>query len=314
MKKGREILVTGGAGFIGSHVQDRCIAEGYNVTVVDNLVSGKIENLNDSTKFYQVDICDEESLEKVFDKVKPEVVVHTAAQNQVPASMKDPRFDLEVNVRGMFNVLDAARKNGGERIIYTNTGGALYGEQPDEMLPTDEDVKILKPASFYNISKLSGEYYMRLFGNLYNMIWVSLRLANIYGPRQDSQGEAGIIAIFINKMLNGEIPIINGDGKHTRDYLYVHDLVDAIMLSMIHKESDYFNISSGVEVSNLEVFEAVKNALNSGQPAIFGPDRPGDVRRNVLDNKKAGQRLGWSPKVDINEGIKLTIQSQKSGK
>lgn len=248
----------------------------------------------------------------MFNKVKPDVVVHTAAQNQVPASMKDPRFDLEVNVRGMFNVLEASRKNGGERVIYTNTGGALYGEQPDEMLPTDEDVRILRPASFYNVSKLSGEYYMRLFGNLYNQIWISLRLANIYGPRQDSHGEAGIIAIFINKMLNGEIPVINGDGKHTRDYIYVHDLVDAVMLGMLHNESDYFNISSGVEVSNLEVFEAVKNALGSKQPAVFGPDRPGDVRRNVLDNKKADQKLGWGPKVDINQGIQLTIKSQQN--
>lgn len=311
MTNKREVLITGGAGFIGSHIQDRCLAEGDNVTVVDNLISGHEEYLSDSTHFYKIDICDEESLEKIFQKVKPTFVIHTAAQNQVPASMKNPRFDLEVNVRGMFNVLDASRKNGTKKFVYTNTGGALYGEQPDSILPMSEDVKILKPASFYNISKLTGEYYMRLFGNLYNMVWVSLRLANVYGPRQDAHGEAGIIAIFINKMLNGEVPIINGDGEHTRDYVYVQDVVDAVTLGMKRSSSDYFNISSNNETSNLEIFETVKLAVGSQQNAIFGPERVGDVRRNVLDNGKALKTLGWRPKTNIIQGIQHTIEYQR---
>lgn len=308
----KTVLITGGAGFIGSHIQDRFLGEGYDVAIVDNLISGKRENLDSRSEFFEVDICDENTLEEVFEKVRPTVVVHCAAQNQVPASMKDPRFDLEVNVRGMFNVLEASRKVGCKRFIYTNTGGALYGEQQEENLPLDEDVKVLAPLSFYNVSKLSGEYYLRLFSNLYDMTYISLRFANIYGPRQDALGEAGIIAIFTNKMIHGETPTINGDGKHTRDYVYVDDVVDAVMAGLAHQESDYFNISSGVEVSNTEVFEAIKEATGSSSEASYGPERAGDVRRNVLSNEKAKTILHWQPKTSLADGIKLTVDFVKS--
>lgn len=303
----KEVLVTGGAGFIGSHIQDRLLDEGHAVFVVDNLSTGNIENVRLEAKFYPVDIRDRDKLSKVIRDVKPDVIFHLAAQSQVPYSMDHPQEDNDINVAGTVNLLELARGTHVEKIVYSNTGGALYGDVSADDLPIDEDVQAPKPTSFYGLSKLTAEHNLRLYGDVFDMDWVALRYANVYGPRQTTHSEVGIISTFIDKFLHGVTPTINGDGLHTRDYVYVGDVVDANLLAMKHANPDYFNISSGVEVSNLEIYRLVTSVLNISTPPTFGPERPGDVRRSVLSSNKAQRILGWIPRVSLQEGIATTI-------
>lgn len=302
------VFITGGAGFIGSHIQDKLIKMGYEVAVVDNFRSGKRENLNPQSKLYETDLRDKESLKKAFQDFKPEVVFHLAAQNEVPYSMEHPYEDEEMNVLGMMNLMDIARQNGVKKVIYSNTGGALYGEVEENQLPLDEDTPVYKPTSFYGVSKRCAETYLKLYGFLYKIPWVSLRYANVYGPRQDGNKEAGIVAIFTNKMLNKEQPTINGDGSHTRDYVFVGDVVDANIKALDYPKSDYFNIATEVETTNLQVFEAIEEELKTGIKVNFGPARPGDPLRSCLSIKKAKELMGWQPQVSFKEGVKRTIE------
>lgn len=309
-----KILVTGGAGFIGSHIQDRLIKLNHKVAVLDNLRSGKKENINEQVlssgnkkfKFYQVDLVDKNSTQKAILDFEPEVIFHLAAQNEVPYSMEYPFEDAKMNIFGMMNLLDAAVKAGTKKIVYSNTGGALYGEAEEKDLPLDEDFKILKPTSFYGASKGCAEWYLKLYGNLYNLTWISLRYSNVYGPRQDGNKEAGVVAIFTSKLLNKEQPTINGNGAHTRDYIYVGDVVDANIFALNHQGSDYYNISTGVQTSNIEVFQTIEKELKTGVEPLFGPPRPGDPLHNSLSPKKA-KKMGWQPKVKFKDGVKLTI-------
>ena len=303
----KEVLVTGGAGFIGSHIQDRLLDQGHAVSVVDNLTTGSINNVRPEAKFYLVDIRDRDRLAKVIGDVRPDVIFHLAAQSQVPYSMDHPQEDNDVNVGGTVNLLELARGTRVEKIIYSNTGGALYGEVSADDLPIDEDAQEPKPTSFYGLSKLTAERNLRLYGDVFDMDWVSLRYANVYGPRQTTHSEVGIISTFIDKFLHGVAPTINGDGLHTRDYVYVGDVVDANLLAMDHAKPDYFNISSGIEVSNLEIYRLVTSVLGISAQPTFGPERPGDVRRSVLASGKAQAILGWSPKISLQEGISATI-------
>lgn len=308
----REVLITGGAGFIGSNIQDRLIESGDHVSVVDNFHTGDTKNINPQAQSFSVDICDAASLSSVIERIKPNIIIHTAGQLKIPYSMRYPHVDLQINIVGTMNVLEASVQHNVQKVIFTNTGGALYGDQPSDKLPVVEDEKILKPTSFYAVSKMAAEQYIKLFGNVYDLPWVSLRLSNIYGPRQDGSGECGIIAIFVRKMLQDEQPIIHGDGKNTRDYVYIDDVVNATVKAIDHPNPDYFNISSGSETSNLEIFEAVKQATGSTLEPQFGPADPGDVLRSSLSNQKAKELLDWSPTTSLSEGIQQTVYQYRS--
>ena len=308
----REILITGGAGFIGSNIQDRLIESGDHVSIVDNFHTGNQKNINSQAQSFSVDICDAAAFSSIVEKVKPNIIIHTAGQLKIPFSMRYPFEDQQINIVGTMNVMEAARKHKVEKVVFTNTGGALYGDQPDDKLPITEDTLILKPASFYAVSKFAAEHYIKLYGNIYDISWVSLRLSNIYGPRQDGSGECGIVAVFVRKMLQGEQPIIHGDGKNTRDYVYVDDVVDATTRAIDHPTPDYFNISSGSETSNLEIFDVVKRATGTSFEPQFGPADPGDVLRSSLSNQKAKEQLNWVPKTNLSQGIQQTVYQYKA--
>lgn len=304
------IIVTGGAGFIGSHIVDRLIELGHTVAVVDNLRSGKKENVNPKAVLHEVDVRDQQKLPEIFNTFKPEAVFHLAAQNEVPYSMEHPLEDQDMNIVGMINLLECARPLK-SKIIYSNTGGAYYGEVPTDHIPIVEDEPVVKPTSFYGVSKAAAEQYLKLFGNIYGIPWVSLRYSNVYGPRQAGNREAGIVAIFTAKMLEGQAPMIHGDGGHTRDYVYVDDVADANIAALNYTENDYFNISTGTQVSNNEVFSTIESNLKTGLVAGHGPDRPGDARFNSLSPAKANQKLSWKAKTDFATGVHQTLAYYK---
>lgn len=306
--------MTGGAGFIGSHLQDKLIELGHEVAIVDNFRSGKKENLNPKASFFEVSVTNKQELDQVFQNFKPEAVFHLAAQNEVPYSMDHPFEDEQINIVGTMNLLEACVANGVKKIIYSNTGGAFYGEVPEDKMPVKEDELVLKPTSFYGVSKQAAELYLKLYGNLHNLSWVSLRYANVYGPRQDGNKEAGVVAIFTQKLLNKEQPTINGNGQHTRDYIYIGDVVEANLKALENTCNDYFNISTGVQTSNLEVFETVESEFQTGFKPNFGPDRPGDVLKNALDPKKTKEKLNWEAKNNFAQGVKLTVNYYKGQK
>lgn len=301
-------LITGGAGFIGSQIQDKLLENGHDVTIIDNLSSGKKSYLNPKSKFYQTDIRDKDKVNQAFAEFKPEAVFHLAAQIEVGYSMEHPLEDNEINVLGFLNILESAKNAGAKKIIYSNTGGAFYGEVPLDKLPVVEDFPVDFPSSFYGTSKYCAEMYLKLYGNVYKIPWVSLRYANVYGPRQEGNKESGIVAIFTQKFLNNESPTINGNGEHTRDYVFVTDVVDANIKALDYPGSDYFNISTGTRISNLEVFETVKAEFKSNIKVKFGPNRAGDVLDSSLSPQKAADKLGWKPKFPFKEGIRETVK------
>lgn len=307
-------LITGGAGFIGSNIQDKLLSLNHQVAILDNLRSGKKENLSPKSTFFEVDITDLVAVKKVFSEVKPEAVFHLAAQNEVPFSMEHPLEDQQINIVGMINLLTASVESGAKKVIYSNTGGAFYGDVPEVHLPITEEEPVLKPSSFYGVSKLSAEFYLKLFGNLHNLSWISLRYANVYGPRQAGNKEAGVVAIFTQKMLSGQTPTINGDGLHTRDYVYVEDVADANIKALKYPQSDFFNISTGLTTTNNQVFATIEAELKTGLKASYGPDRPGDTRHNSLSPQKAKDLLNWEPKVNFKEGVKKTLAFYKLNK
>lgn len=303
-----KVLVTGGAGFIGSHVVDGLVAEGHEVLVVDNLSTGRASNLSTEVELVELDVSDDElvSLAKSFN---PSVISHLAAQASVPVSMSDPILDARTNIIGGLNVLRAAVEAGCEQMLYINTGGALYGEP--EYIPCDEDHPI-RPISGYALSKWTSECYFRMM--LPESIRLkALRFANIYGPRQDPHGESGVIAIFARKMLNGETVHIFGDGENTRDYLYIDDFVEAHDMALNHRESLVANIGTGQGTSVIQVFRHLQEITGHNTSPIFDPPRPGDVRHIALDPSKAKRILGWEPKVGLLEGLNNTINSMRSG-
>lgn len=301
-------LVTGGAGFIGSHIVDKLIEAGHEVLVIDNLRSGKKENLNPKAQFHEVDVCNLSALDSSFGSFLPEVVFHLAAQNEVPYSMDHPFEDNQINILGMMNLMEVAKKHQVKKVIYSNTGGAYYGDVPEGDLPITENHPVYKPTSFYGVSKHAAELYLKLYGALYNIAWVALRYSNVYGPRQDGNKEAGVVAIFTQKLLNKEAPTINGDGHHTRDYIYVEDVVEANMKALNFDKSDYFNICTGAGTENIEVFQAIESELKTNLQPNYGPDRPGDARHVTLDPRKAETQLGFKAQTDFHTGVKKTIE------
>ncbi|MBD3183717.1 NAD-dependent epimerase/dehydratase family protein [Candidatus Poribacteria bacterium] len=299
-----KVLVTGGAGFIGSHVVDRIVEEGHEVVVVDDLSAGVESRLNPNAKFYNMDIRSPE-LAEVFEAEKPQVVDHHAAQTKVIRSVREPMYDCWVNMEGSINLIHLSYRYGVEKFIYSSTGGAMYGEP--EYLPVDE-VHPINPLSPYGASKHSVEHYIFMYGVNYGLKYAILRYPNIYGPRQDPYGEAGVVAIFTQKMLKGKRPNIFGDGTATRDYVYVGDVVNANILALENADKLICNLGSCRETSVNRIFQLIKSETGFKLEPIYTPKRVGEVQRIYLTNERAKAELGWHPAVSIQEGIKKTVE------
>jgi UDP-glucose 4-epimerase len=300
------ILVTGGAGFIGSHVVDKLIENGYGVIVVDNLSSGKVENLNRNALFYEQSIEDEEMMERIFSLHRPEYVFHLAAQASVAISVREPVRDAETNIIGSLVLLEKSIKHGVKKFIFSSTGGAIYGENV-KVFPTPE-TETPHPISPYGIAKYSIEMYLEFFAREYGLKYTVLRYANVYGPRQDPYGEAGVVAIFTERMLRGEEVHIFGDGEYVRDYVYVDDVVRANLLAMEKGDNEVFNIGTGRGTTVNQLFKLLKEITGYDKEPVYKPPRKGDVRKSILDYTKAKEKLGWEPKVSLEEGLKLTVE------
>ena len=300
-----KILVTGGAGFIGSHVVDTFIANGHEVVVVDDLSTGRRSNLNPAATFYQIDIRSDD-LGEVFEKEKPQVVDHHAAQMDVRRSVVDPLFDADVNVLGSIKLIELSREHGVERFIYISTGGAVYGEP--EYLPCDEAHPI-NPICPYGASKHTVEHYLYMYHELYGLDYVVLRYPNVYGPRQDPHGEAGVVAIFTGLMLKGDQVVINGDGDQERDFVFVGDCATANLLALTTQNSNtIFNLGEGKPTTVNDVYRELKNITDYPLSAVHGPAKVGETRRIYLEAKKAAQELDWQPSVGLGEGLTATVE------
>jgi UDP-glucose 4-epimerase len=299
-----KILITGGAGFIGSHLVDAFIKNGYKVAVVDNLSTGRKKNLNPKAKFYKMDV-QSKKLEDIFKKEKPDFVSHHAAQIDVRLSVDNPIFDARINILGSLNLLELSRKYKVKKIIFASSGGAMYGET--KIIPTPE-THPARPCSPYGIAKVTVEHYLYYFKFVYNIPYISLRYANVYGPRQNSKGEAGVVAIFADKILNGLQPVINGDGKQTRDYVYVGDVVHANLLAMERKIEGEFNVGTSIETSVNEIFSKIVKTIGKKVKVVHGSVKPGEQQRSCLSYAKIKRTLDWQPKVRLDEGLKLTIK------
>ncbi len=299
-----KILVTGGAGFIGSHVVDRCIAAGHDVIVVDNLATGSRERVHPDAKLVVIDVRDPE-LASVFRAERPSVVIHHAAQAEVRRSVEDPRFDADVNVLGGVNIFECCRRFAVARVIYASSGGAAYGDT--EVLPTPEDHPT-RPTSPYGVSKLTAEHYLACWSQLYGIRGLAFRYANVYGPRQSPAGEAGVVAIFAHRLLAGEPVVVNGDGLQTRDYVYVGDIANANLAALERPETTgVVNLGTGIETSVVALFERLRTVIGVDAEAQFGPPKLGEQRRSVLDITRAHQLLDWTPRAPLDEGLRLTV-------
>ncbi len=298
------IVVTGGAGFIGSHLVDRLIQEGHEVAVVDDLSTGKRKNLNRAAKFYKMDILSPR-LERVFRKERPSLVMHLAAQMDIRRSVEDPIFDAQVNILGTLNVLEQAVQHGCRKAVFSSSGGAIYGEQ--DVFPAPEGHPT-RPLSPYGISKLAGEFYLEYYQRISGIQYVSLRYSNVFGPRQDPHGEAGVVAIFTQKMLAGEQPIINGNGRQTRDFIYVDDVVEANLAVMGKEVLGTYNVGTGQETTINDLFRYLVELTKAGCKEIHGPARKGEQVRSVVESAKLREQLGWDPRVTLREGLARTVE------
>jgi len=298
------ILVTGGAGFIGSHVVDRLLADGYAVDVVDNLTTGRRERVDSRARLHICDLRDSR-LDAVFTEARPDTLVHVAAQAAVSRSITDPCLDASVNVLGTIALLEACRRHGVDRAIYTSTGGAGYGDT--NVLPTPEEHP-LRPSSPYGISKVTAERYLECWAALTGGRGLTLRLANIYGPRQDPAGEAGVIAIFTSRLLTGVPCLVNGDGEQTRDYVYVGDVADAVARAVGSDDvTGVANIGTGVETTVNELYRRLARLTSVSRAAEHGSAKPGEQRRSLLDAARAKALLGWHAVTSLDEGLAQTV-------
>ena len=307
-QESKTALVTGGAGFIGSHLVDRLLEEDYRVVIVDDLTSGKLKNLNHNATFHHLSI-NQPSLADVMNREKPDVVFHLAAQSSVSRSIREPILDNEVNVMGTLRLLEASRRVGVDKIIYSSTGGALYGEP--EVVPCPDDA-LVAPISPYGLSKYMAEQYLEFYFKLYRLNYTTLRYGNVYGPRQDPQGEAGVIAIFISAMLSGKRPRIFGDGNQARDFVSVDDVVEANLAAVYRGHRKSLNIGTGELTSVNQVYETLKKIIGFRWDAEHGPTRAGDVYQISLDSTRAAEELGWTPKTCLEDGLSRTVEYLRS--
>lgn len=310
MADAKTALVTGGAGFIGSHLVDRLLSLEYKVVVIDDLSTGKLRNLNPAAIFYHSDIT-QPSVQQVFQREKPDLLFHLAAQISVSQSTKDPLKDAQTNIIGTLQLLEAARCHGVKKFIYASTGGALYGDP--ETNPCTEQCPIV-PLSPYGLSKYLAEQYLELYHQLYQLTYTTLRYGNVYGPRQDPHGEAGVVAIFTRAMLGGQQPQIFGDGHQERDFVYVDDVVDANICAIAEGDSSAFNIGTGKGTSVNRIFALLKSITRYNGDPVHLPARPGDVYQISLDCGKAERELGWTSQVGLEEGLRRTVQYFRNAK
>ncbi|MCB4790448.1 MAG: NAD-dependent epimerase/dehydratase family protein [Elusimicrobia bacterium] len=304
-----KILVTGGAGFIGSNIADAFINDRHKVIIVDDLSSGKKENLNNKAKFFNVDIRDKNRLSNLFKKEKIDVICHHAAQIDVRKSVSDPVLDAGINVLGTINLMENAKAFKVKKIIFASSGGTIYGEcgksAPDENY-------IPRPDSPYGITKHSAELYLQYYSKLFGISFTSLRYANVFGPRQDPQGEAGVVAIFSNRMLNSETVVIYGDGEQKRDYVFVKDVVKANILALHNGNSEIINIGTEKAISVNELFKSMADILDYKLKPMHKPKRTGELLKSFLNADKAKKVLGWEPIYDFKEGLRQTIDYFRS--
>lgn len=298
-----KVLVTGGAGFIGSHIVDQLVEKGDQVVIVDNISSGRKENINEKARFYQIDITDSDLL-NVFERERPEAVIHQAAQIHVHTSVKEPMFDATVNILGTINLLEACRKTGVKKVVYASSA-AIYGNP--EYLPIDEKHPVA-PLSGYGVSKYTPEHYFAIYRQLYGLNYTILRYANVYGLRQDPRGEGGVISILVDKYLRRELFTVFGDGEQTRDYIYVGDVARANIMALSQGDGEVFNVGTGVSTSLNEVVKRFNEIAGYENKVEYGPEREGDIKHSYFNNGKIRRVLGWQPEVTLEEGLRKTYE------
>ncbi|MCX7920348.1 MAG: NAD-dependent epimerase/dehydratase family protein [bacterium] len=299
------ILITGGAGFIASHIADAYIQAGHNVTIVDNLSTGIQKNIPQQAQFFPIDIRSLAELEKIFTAGNFDIINHHAAQIDVRKSVTNPIYDAEVNIIGTINLLELSRKYTVKKLIFASTGGAIYGEGID--LPADETHPI-NPECPYGASKRTAEVYIELYARLYGLNYLILRYPNIYGPRQNPKGEAGVNAIFIGQMLAGKTPTIFGDGTQQRDYVYIEDVVQANLIALRYSKNGTYNLGWGIGISVNEIYQKLQEIIGFKNPATYAPPRAGEIQRIYLDSQKAQTDLGWNPQYDFVTGLTKTVE------
>ncbi len=300
------ILVTGGAGFIGSNTVDALVAAGgHQVSVLDDLSSGKRSQVNGAARFHHLDLRDAPAVERAVAEEKPEVIAHLAAQMDVRRSVADPAFDAQVNLVGFLNLMEAGRRHGLKRVIFASSGGAIYGEQ--EQFPAAEDHP-QRPVSPYGVAKMAAEKYLFFYQVQYGIEYTAMRYANVYGPRQDPHGEAGVVAIFCGRMLQGNACTVFGEGKPTRDYIFVGDVVRANLAALDNPTSGPINIGTGVETSTSQLYETLASIAETERPPLYAPARPGEQSRSVISPARAEKVLGWRPRVALRDGLARTFR------
>ncbi len=297
-----KIVVTGGAGFIGSNVVDAYVERGHEVHIFDDFSTGQRANLNPKSKLHQLDISDRSTAERI-EQIKPDILCHHAAQMDVRHSVADPMFDARVNILGFINLLEACKKSGVKKVIFASSGGAVYGEQ--EAFPADER-HATRPSSPYGVSKRAGELYLSYYHQTFELPYIALRYANVYGPRQSPKGEAGVVAIFLSLLLQGKSPVINGDGRQTRDYVYVGDVVAANLAALDSNFVGEVNIGTGIETDVVQIFHYLRQALGSTIEARHGPAKAGEQRRSCINAQRASDVLGWRPEMALADGLRRT--------
>ena len=297
-----KIVVTGGAGFIGSNIADAYIDGGHEVHILDNFSTGQMMHVNRKAILHQLDITDAAAV-ALIERLRPDLLSHHAAQMDVRHSVADPAYDARVNILGFINMLEACKRAATKKIVFASSGGAVYGEQ--DVFPAPEDHPT-RPASPYGVSKRAGELYLSYYQQAFGLPYIALRYANVYGPRQSAKGEAGVVAIFVSALLAGKAPVINGDGRQTRDYVYVGDVVAANLAALECPYVGPVNIGTGVETDVVTIFEQLRSAAGQTADAVHGPAKLGEQRRSCLDTRLASQVLGWKPKVALAEGLRRT--------
>ncbi len=299
------VLVTGGAGFIGSHLVDALIAAGHETITIDNLATGVRENLNPQVRFHEADIRDAAAVAEIFATERPEVLIHEAAQLDVRRSVTDPAYDADVNILGTLRLLQAGMENGLQKVIFASSGGAIYGDT--EVIPTPE-TNATAPISPYGVSKLSIEHYLHYFHTIHGLQYVALRYSNVYGPRQNPHGEAGVISIFAERLLRGEPTTIYGDGENTRDYVYVGDVVAANIAALASARVGAYNVGTATETTVNEVFRRINTLTEANAEERHGEAKAGEQRRSCLSWELARRELGWQPQVGFDEGLARTVE------
>jgi UDP-glucose 4-epimerase len=297
-----KIVVTGGAGFIGSNIADAYIDRGHEVHIIDNFSTGQMVHVNRKAILHQLDITDAAAV-SLIERLRPDLLSHHAAQMDVRHSVADPAYDARVNILGFINMLEACKRAGVKKVLFASSGGAVYGEQ--DMFPAPEDHPT-RPASPYGVSKRAGELYLSYYREAFGLPYIALRYANVYGPRQSAKGEAGVVAIFVTALLAGKAPVINGDGRQTRDYVYVGDVVAANLAALECPYVGPVNIGTGVETDVVEIFDQLRSAAGQTVEAVHGPAKVGEQRRSSLDTRLASQVLGWKPEVALADGLRRT--------